>query len=318
LEADIVEIRQKSFKGQDLSVVEALDYAESEVQDLRSCLEKVQERQRTDADEFQRQQASLLGLFEQLQASHEKQCAEIQSLQRQLLDQSEKYGAKLEVDKCVHVLQTLCSQVDKLEAKLVAEQQACKLVDKADQACTLCSEVDKPTPKNPNASCVSVAQAGGLGPKNLGALRAQVDKLETKLVAEHCADLEVKLVAEQTRTARAECASERALQSLQSRIDALETQHKWICKLDEPQDSPSDPLQDLQAVVDRQLLEEHAETGATPIHVSSDKQVSQLMALAHQVCPGPAHRPRRVLSLRTDIPPVHDEAKGTVETIARP
>merc|ERR1712232_245803 len=123
-------------------------------------------------------------------------------------------------------------------------------------------------------------------------------------------DLEVKLVAEQARTARHESENERALLNLQSRIDAL--QRERICQMDGSQDYVSDALQDLQAVVNRQLLEEHDDDCKTDLHNSHDKQMHQCMASGNQVSPGHCiqrTRPRLVLT-PTRSAPAQDKSLG--------
>lgn len=107
--------------------------------------------------------------------------------------------------------------------------------------------------------CADIGAAG-----DLEALSAQVERLETKLIA----DLESQLLSEVARVARKECDQERALQILQSRIDTWEKQIHCL----KPADGyKTDPLQDLQAIVNRQLLEEHTKTSTTGLQPSMSR-----------------------------------------------
>lgn len=196
IDSEMVEIRQKVFCPQELTVTDALDYAETEVQDLRASLEKIHEHQALESAKVQRQQVLLREQMKQvksLQTSHKQQCAEVQ----QILQQRAKESP---------------GPMDKLEAS---------------------------------------------SPRGLCSLRAQVDIMETRLVA----DLETRQVAEQSRMARKECEKEHALQTLQSRIDAWEVQQKCVSSLDAKCEGQVATLQDLQATVNRQL-EEYNETVA--------------------------------------------------------
>jgi hypothetical protein len=98
----------------------------------------------------------------------------------------------------------------------------------------------------------------------LAALRGHVEVLESKLVT----DLETQLVAGRARMARQECEHERAVQTLQARIDAFEIRHKNT--------NTSNPWEDLQAVVNRQLLEEDAVMAAADAHKAHSMQVHQI------------------------------------------
>lgn len=241
LEADVVQLRQKILSEQDLRVTDALDYAEAEVQDLRSSLEKVQERHAADSQEFLRQQMALIEQVTQLHASQKNHDTEIQNLNRQYtfsedLNGPKYFGASYDSKRC--------------------------------------SE-----------------QLGSVRGTSLLALRSQVETLETKLVA----DLETRSVVEQTRIGRQECDREHDVQSLKTQIDALETQHHWLSnglpvKLDEQQAASKDFLQDLQAVVSRQFLEDDSEMGPLGVAVSGrnlcDKPLYQPTELRHQVFPG--------------------------------
>jgi len=220
LMAEVVDLGQKMLSEQGLRVTDALDYAESEVQDLRSSLEKSQERQAADADQMLQQHNALLEQFELLQTSQDKQSAQVQSLHEQCMRQSQQYGQKL----------------------------------------------------------------GSLCGANLTALRTQVAALETKFVA----DVETKLAMEMK-----ECES-------------------VLCELDETQACLTDPLQDLQAVVKRQLLEEHADPGTNCVHDRPcDKQFCNFMSSPYTFSPDDCMRRTRprIMLTSTDTALSHDKTR---------
>jgi len=101
-------------------------------------------------------------------------------------------------------------------------------------------------------------QLGALCGGKHGALHARVERIETKLVT----DLETKLVAEQARMARQELDHACLFQSMLSRLNALEDKPEETCISDRIEVKDNFKLHDLQALVERQLLEENTLTGA--------------------------------------------------------